>query len=198
MYAKKKYIWNPARCSCLNGKYLGSINDDWVITSDEIINAAYSVSINVMSTVLISFLNKNVRYKTDYILHTVLLVIILLCNCCYLLSLSKTLVKTKKLIAVLAILKLENTELKNVSIKNCTSYYFDDIIKLKDFNFDNISLDEKSYANISIYDISYKTLIGGKSLHIRFHKIDRFIIVYDETRYLVLFGPRKYDAVNGI
>ena len=28
MYAKKKYIWNPARCSCLNGKYLGSINDD--------------------------------------------------------------------------------------------------------------------------------------------------------------------------
>ena len=49
-----------------------------MITSDEIINAAYSVSINVMSTVLISFLNKNVRYKTDYILHTVLLVIILL------------------------------------------------------------------------------------------------------------------------
>ena len=114
------------------------------------------------------------------------------------LSLSKTLVKTKKLIAVLAILKLENNELKNFSIKNCTSYYFDDIIKFEDFNFDNISLDEKSYVNISIYDISYKTLIGGKSLHIRFHKIDRFIIVYDETRYLVLFGPRKYDAVNGI
>ena len=37
-------------------------------------------------------------------------------------------------------------------------YYFDDIIKFEDFNFGNILLDEKSYENILIYDISYKTL----------------------------------------
>ena len=52
--------------------------------------------------------------------------------------------------------------------------YFDEIIKYEDFDFDSILLDEKSYENILIYDISYKSLIGSKPLHIRFDKIDVF------------------------
>ena len=44
------------------------------------------------------------------------------------------------------------------------------------------------------YDISYKTLIDPKPLRIRFNEIDGFVKVYDETRYLVLLGPEKYDA----
>ena len=32
-------------------------------------------------------------------------------------------------------------------------------------------LDEKSYGNILVYDISYKILIGAKPLRIRFDKI---------------------------
>ena len=39
-------------------------------------------------------------------------------------------------------------------IKNCTCYYFDDIIKLEDFGLDNILINEKSHENILIYDIS--------------------------------------------
>ena len=94
---------------------------------------------------------------------------------------------------------MENNELKNVLIKNRTCYYFDDIIKLKDFDIDNILIDKKSHENILIYDISYKTLIGAKSLRIRFDKIDRFIRIYDGTRYLTLFGSEKYDVIyNGI
>ena len=34
----------------------------------------------------------------------------------------------------------------------------------------------------------------AKPLIIRFDKIDGFIKVYDETRYLVLFNSEKYDA----
>ena len=34
---------------------------------------------------------------------------------------------------------------KKVDIKNLTCYYFDDIIKIADFDFDNILLNEKSY-----------------------------------------------------
>ena len=34
---EKDYIWNPATCSCQNGKYLASIIDDSVSTYDEII-----------------------------------------------------------------------------------------------------------------------------------------------------------------
>ena len=54
---------------------------------------------------------------------------------------------------------------------------------------------EKSYENILIYDISYKTLIGPKPLRIRFNQIDGFIRVCDGARSLVLFGPEKYDAI---
>ena len=61
---------------------------------------------------------------------------------------------------------MENNELKQVWIKNCTCCYFDDIIKIKDFKFD-ILLDEKSYENVLIFDFSYKTLIGSKPLRIR-------------------------------
>ena len=41
--------------------------------------------------------------------------------------------------------------------------------------------------------IFYKSLIDYKPLRIRFDKIDRFIRVYDRTRYLVLLRREKYD-----
>ena len=91
--------------------------------------------------------------------------------------------------------KMKNNELKKVCIKNRTCYYFDDIIKVEDFDLDNILIDEKSHKNILIYGISYKTLIDPKPLRIRFDKIDRFIRIYDGTRYLTLFGSEKFDAI---
>ena len=42
-------------------------------------------------------------------------------------------------------------------------YYFEDIIKIEDFEFDNILFDEKPYESIFIYVISDKTLIGTKT-----------------------------------
>ena len=42
-------------------------------------------------------------------------------------------------------------------------YYSDDIVKIEDFDFDNILLDEKLYNNKLVYDISYETLIDYKS-----------------------------------
>ena len=57
-------------------------------------------------------------------------------------------------------------------------------------------MDEKLHENILVYDISYKTLIRTKQLRIRSDKVDGFIRVYDGTRYLVLFGPEKYDAIH--
>ena len=71
------------------------------------------------------------------------------------------------------------------NIKNLTYSYLDDIIKTEDFGFDNILLDEKPYENILVYNISYKTLIGAKLLHIRFDKVDGFIKIFDSTEYLV-------------
>ena len=56
-------------------------------------------------------------------------------------------------------------------------------------------MDGKSYQNILIHEIWYKNLIAAKPLRLRFDKVDGFIRVYDGTRYLVLFGPEKYDAI---
>ena len=38
---------------------------------------------------------------------------------------------------------MENNELKKIYIRNRTCYYFDDIIKLEDFDLDNILIDKK-------------------------------------------------------
>ena len=37
--------------------------------------------------------------------------------------------------------------------------------------------------------------MGAKSMRIRFDKIDGFITIYDGNRYLVLFGPERYNAI---
>ena len=47
---------------------------------------------------------------------------------------------------------MENSEFKKVRIKNRMYYYFGDIITLEDFDFGNISIDEKLHKKILIYD----------------------------------------------
>ena len=74
-------------------------------------------------------------------------------------------------------------------------YYFHDIIKLEDFELDNVLVDEKPHENVLICDISYETLIGPKPLQTEFDKIDRLIRIEDGTRYLTLFGFENYDAI---
>ena len=64
-------------------------------------------------------------------------------------------------------------------MRNRTCCYFDDIIKLENFDIDHIPLDKKSHENILIYNILYKNLIDSKPLRIRFDKIDGFIRIYD-------------------
>ena len=47
-------------------------------------------------------------------------------------------------------------------------------IKFKDFDLDNILIDEKSYGNFLVYIIPYKILIGAQPMRIRFDKVIRF------------------------
>ena len=44
-------------------------------------------------------------------------------------------------------------KVKEIDIKNQTCYFFNDNINIKNFNPNNIKIDEKSYKNILIYDI---------------------------------------------
>ena len=48
-----------------------------------------------------------------------------------------------------------SNKVKEIDIKNQTYYFFDDIANIKNFDSDNIKIDEKSYKNILIYCIGY-------------------------------------------
>ena len=48
---KKDYIWDPATCSSENGKYLGIIIDDYVITCNEIIDTVAQSYNKVIKTI---------------------------------------------------------------------------------------------------------------------------------------------------
>ena len=53
------------------------------------------------------------------------------------------------------IIKIEsNDELKEINSTKRMWCYFDDIIKFEDFNLDGILIDEKSYGNILVYNVS--------------------------------------------
>ena len=93
-----------------------------------------------------------------------------------------------------------NGELKEIDMKNCTCYDFNNISKVGDFDFDNILIDEKNilkimyrkYKNILVYD---KQNIVAKPLRIRLITVDGFIRAYNGTRYLVLFDPENYVCI---
>ena len=86
-------------------------------------------------------------------------------------------------------------KLKKIDIKNCTCYYFNDTIKIEDFDLDNICIDKKSYKKILVYDILYKSLIDYKiiSLYVLdlIKQIDLlkfmmdFIRLYNRIIYLI-------------
>ena len=84
-----------------------------------------------------------------------------------------------------------NNEFKETYFKkqtwNQTCSYFDDVFKIEDIDLDNISMHEKSYENILVYNTSYKVLVDSKPLGIRSDKINRFIRNYNGSRYLILF-----------
>ena len=46
-----------------------------------------------------------------------------------------------------------SNKVKDVDIKNCSQYLFNDIINVKNFDLNNIKIDEKSYKNIFMYYI---------------------------------------------
>ena len=59
-----------------------------------------------------------------------------------------------------------SNKFKDVSIKCHTYYFFDNIINIKNFDPNNIKIDEKSYKNIFIYNIGYMMIKDSKYVNI--------------------------------
>ena len=47
--------------------------------------------------------------------------------------------------------------IKQITIKNRTYYFFNDMINIEDFDSSLLKIDKKSYKNIDIYYIGYIT-----------------------------------------
>ena len=75
-------------------------------------------------------------------------------------------------------------------------YYFDDIIKIKLFDFNDILLGEKSCGKTWLYDISNKSLIWIKPLHIKSDKVDGYIAVYKSKSGIAYVFSRNYAIIN--
>ena len=52
-----------------------------------------------------------------------------------------------------------NNKLKVIDIENRMCYCFDDIMRVEDTNSDNLLLNKKSYENVLIYKVLYKTFM---------------------------------------
>ena len=73
---------------------------------------------------------------------------------------------------------MENNE---VCIKSRTCYYFDNITKLEEFDFDNVLADEKSHENILIND----NIVNPKSS-----------IIYVFSNYYAKIKVDSYDSLK--
>ena len=91
-----------------------------------------------------------------------------------------------------------SNEVKDTNIKNHTHYFSDDIINVKDFNPNNIKIDEKSYENILIYYIWYVTIKDSKytkiwrvnPLHLLFSKVNEYFGEVNKSKYLTLVSTK--------
>ena len=77
---------------------------------------------------------------------------------------------------------------KDISIKSHTYYFFDDIINIKNFDPNNIKLDEKSYKNILIYYIGYVTIKDSK--YVKINNVNLSCLIINKVN-------RYFEAING-
>ena len=81
---------------------------------------------------------------------------------------------------------------KDVNIKNHTYYVCDYTISIKDFDPNNIKIDEKSYKNILIYCIGYVTIkkdlkiLSVNPLYLIFSNVNGYFEEINKNNYLTL------------
>ena len=78
-----------------------------------------------------------------------------------------------------------SNKVEDIDKKTPTYYFLNDIISIKNFNPNNIKIDEKSYKNIVIYYIGYVTIKDSKyvkiisvnPLHLIFSEVNGYLKV---------------------
>ena len=85
-----------------------------------------------------------------------------------------------------------SNKVKDISIKNNTFEFFNDIINIKNFDPNNVKIDEKSYKSILIYyivyvtirDLKYVKINGVNPLYLIFSKANGYFEQSNKNKYL--------------
>ena len=91
--------------------------------------------------------------------------------------------------------------IKQMNIKNRTYYFYNDLIKLFDFDPNMLKLDRKTFKGIDIYYIGYVTkkeeynINSVNSLYLLIYKIDGFIEEKRRNKYLNIAFTDNNDEV---
>ena len=70
-------------------------------------------------------------------------------------------------------------KIKDVDIKTHTYYFFDDIFSTKNFDPNNIKIDENSYKNIFIYYIGYVTIKDSK--YVKINGVNPLYLIFSKV-----------------
>ena len=85
-----------------------------------------------------------------------------------------------------------SNKVKDITIKNRTYYFFNEIISIENFDVNNIKIDEKSYKNILIYCIGYVKIkkeikiYSVNPLYLIFTNANGYFEEINENKYLIL------------
>ena len=87
-----------------------------------------------------------------------------------------------------------SNKVKDIGIKNRTYYFFNNIIRITNFDPDKLKINKKSYKKIVIYYIGYVTIKDSKYvkinnvnfLHLIFNKVNGYFEEINGNKYLTL------------
>ena len=95
-------------------------------------------------------------------------------------------------------------KVKYIDTENCTYYFFNDMIKIKNVDLNNIKKHEKPYKNVFIYYIGYVTIKDLKYINI--YSINLFYLIFgkvngcfeeiNEKKYLALVPTNESKEKN--
>ena len=103
-----------------------------------------------------------------------------------------------------------SNNVKEINTENHTHNFLDYIINIKDFDPNNIKIDEKSYKNILIYYIAYVTIKDSKylkinsvnPLYLMFNRMNGYFEEINGKKYLTLVSTngskdriKKYEEL---
>ena len=92
-----------------------------------------------------------------------------------------------------------SNKVKDIDIKNWTYYFFNDMIHIKNFDPDNIKLDEKWYKNTLFYytgyvttkDLKYIKIYDINPLYHIFNKVNGYFEKINGNKYFMLVPTNK-------